>query len=111
MEKQVQFKAVNDRGQLVVQPLFVSSGIEKTAAALEMRSKLHPRVQDFVRAVRPTSSGIYVLVNALGAGEYWGSNVNGDLFPEKALIHAPSEWETLLSNPDRAREVGMSWPY
>jgi hypothetical protein len=111
MEKQVQFKAVNEQGQLVVQPLFISSGLEKTAGALEMRSKLHPRIQDFVRAVRPTSSGIYVLVNALGAGEYWGSNVNGDLFPEKSLIHAPENWEGLLVNPERAREVGMAWPY
>lgn len=111
MEKQVQFKAINEQGQLVVQPLFVGSGLEKTAEALEMRSRLHPRVQDFVRAVRPTSSGIYVLVNALGAGEYWGSNVNGDLFPEKGLIHSPSNWENLLVSPDQAREVGVAWPY
>lgn len=111
MEKQVQFSAFNQQGQLVIQPLFIESGLEKTAEALEMRSKLHPRVQDFVRAIKPTSSGIYVLVNALGAGEYWGSNVNGDLFPEKALIHSPSNWEDLLAYPDRAREVGQAWPY
>lgn len=111
LEKQIQFKSFNEQGQLVIQPLFMERGLEKTAEALEMRSKLHPRVQDFVRAVRPTPSGIYVLVNALGAGEYWGSNVNGDLFPEKALIHAPSNWENLLASPDQAREVGISWPY
>lgn len=111
IEKQVQFKSFNDQGQMVIQPLFMERGLEKTAEALEMRSKLHPRVQDFVRAVRPTSSGIYILVNALGAGEYWGSNVNGDLFPEKALIHAPANWDNLLVTPDQAREVGKSWPY
>lgn len=111
LEKQVQFSAFNAQGQLVVQPLFIGGGLEKTAEAREMRSKLHPRVQDFVRAVRPTSSGIYVLVNALGAGEYWGSNINGDLFPEKGLIHSPPDWENLLANPERAREVGISWPY
>lgn len=111
LEKQVQFSAFNEQGQLVIQPLFMGNGLEKTAEALDMRSKLHPRVQDFVRAVRPTSSGIYVLVNALGAGEYWGSNVNGDLFPEKALIHAPPDWENLLVYPERAREVGVAWPY
>lgn len=111
LEKQVQFSAFNQLGQLVIQPLFMERGLEKTAEALEMRSKLHPRVQDFVRAVRPTSSGIYVLVNALGAGEYWGSNVNGDLFPEKALIHSPPDWEHLLSSPDQAREVGVAWAY
>lgn len=111
MEKQVQFSAFNDQGQMVIQPLFLERGLEKTAEAFEMRSKLHPRVQDFVRAVRPTGSGIYVLVNALGAGEYWGSNVNGDLFPEKALIHAPADWENILSSPEQARQVGTAWPY
>lgn len=111
MEKQVQFSAFNNRGEMVIQPLFLERGLEKTAESFEMRSKLHPRVQDFVRAVRPTGSGIYVLVNALGAGEYWGSNVNGDLFPEKGLIHAPANWEGLLANPDQAREVGTAWPF
>ena len=28
---------------------------------------------------------LYFRVNILGAGEYWGSNLNGDYFPEKAL--------------------------
>lgn len=28
----------------------------------------------------------YLLVNILGAGEYWSSNLNGDFFPEQALI-------------------------
>jgi hypothetical protein len=31
-----------------------------------------------------------VLVNAMGAGEYYGSNSNGDHFPEAGLIHRPS---------------------
>ncbi len=110
MDKQIQFKGIDDRGQVVCMPLLFDRGLEKTAF-MDVRSKLHPRVQDFVRAVRPTPAGIYVLVNALGAGEYWGSNVNGDLFPEKALINAPPDWENLLANPERAREVGKAWPY
>lgn len=28
-----------------------------------------------------------MLIDALGAGEYWGQNVNGDIFPEAALEH------------------------
>lgn len=111
IEKQVQFSAFNEQGQLVIQPLFMERGLEKTAEALDMRSKLHPRIQDFVRAVRPTGAGIYVLVNALGAGEYWGSNVNGDLFPEKALIHSPPDWENILASPDQARTIGQAWDY
>lgn len=111
LTKQVQFKGIDDKGHIFCQPLLFDRGLEKTADGLEMRSKLHPRIQDFVRAVRPTPAGIYVLVNALGAGEYWGSNVNGDLFPEKALINAPANWEGLLANVDEARRVGQAWPY
>jgi len=37
--------------------------------------------------LQPQEGKTYLLVNALGAGEYWGSNVNGDYFPERALMH------------------------
>lgn len=109
--KQVQFKGVDAQGNVLCQPLLFNKdgSLEKTASSLEMRSKLHPRVQDFVRGIIPTSSGIYILVNALGAGEYWGSNVNGDFFPEKSLIHAPSNWEQLPF--EEMRRVGKSWDY
>jgi hypothetical protein len=109
--KQVQFKGVDSQGNVLCQPiLFDSRGcLEKTASAIEMRSKLHPRVQDFVRNIIPTPAGIYILVNALGAGEYWGSNVNGDFFPEKSLIHAPSNWEQLPF--EEMRRIGKAWDY
>ncbi|RLB77760.1 MAG: hypothetical protein DRH24_15655 [Deltaproteobacteria bacterium] len=45
-----------------------------------------PEIRDFVNNMRPKENYIYTLCNALGAGEYWSSNVNGDYFPEKALI-------------------------
>lgn len=110
MIKQVQFRGVSATGEINCLPLLgatPSSALEKTAAASP--SKLHPAVQKFVRAVRPTPEGVYVLVNALGAGEYWGSNVNGDLFPEAALIHAPPDWESLST--ERMKEVGKTWDY
>ena len=83
-------------------------GLTKTAQ-LEISDKLHPRIQDFVRGFRPTKNGVYVLVNALGASEYWGSNANGDAFPERALIHAPSDWDEL--SPEEMARVGKSWEY
>jgi hypothetical protein len=107
--KQCQFKGIDTQGRINVLPLHVN-GLEKTAFALDaMRSKLHPTVQDFIAAVRQTPAGIYVLVNAMGAGEYWGSNVNGDLFPEKALIHSPPEWDQLPV--DQKISVGQQWDY
>lgn len=112
--KQIQFQGLEKKadGQMVVNCLPLFCGFEKTAAAGavdEMRSKLHPAVQDFIKGIIPTPAGIYVLVNALGAGEYWGSNVNGDLFPEKALIHSPPNWDKL--SPEEMRQVGSSWKY
>lgn len=45
-----------------------------------------PEIQKFVNEMRPKEDHIYTLCNALGAGEFWSSNVNGDYFPEKALL-------------------------
>jgi hypothetical protein len=118
MIKQVQFQGLEKRaGQFVVNCLpLIDRPMEKTAeagmmnqAVEKMKSSLHPTVQAFVRTITPTPDGVYVLVNALGAGEYWGSNANGDFFPEKALIHAPANWEQ-LPQEEMAR-VGATWPY
>lgn len=40
----------------------------------------------FLDNLKPDKGKVYLLVNAMGAGEYYGSNKNGDFFPEKALI-------------------------
>jgi hypothetical protein len=47
-------------------------------------------------------------VNALSAGEYFGSNINGDFFPEAALIHSPNDWRG-IPQVDKIRAKG--WPY
>lgn len=93
MIKQVQFFGKDDQGQIFCQPL-LDDGLVKTASSRE-RSNLHPKISDFVRTVRPTKHGIYVLVNAMGAGEIWGSNINGDFFQESQLVHTPPQWEGL----------------
>ncbi len=116
--KQVQFQGLEKRGSsfivnclpLIDRPLIkTAEAAPLNDAIAQMRSKLHPQVQDFVSNIIPSSAGIYVLVNALGAGEYWGSNVNGDLFPEKALIHAPPNWEQLSA--EQMRQVGAGWKF
>ena len=40
----------------------------------------------FIDNLDPESSKVYVLVSAMGAGEHWGPNKNGDFFPEQSLI-------------------------
>jgi len=86
-------------------PLFgpADSEFEKTAAPT-----LLPEVVEYIATLQPRNDSQYVLVNAMGAGEYYGSNINGDHFPEAALIHKPSDW---TGNPlvDRAR--ARTWPY
>lgn len=58
-------------------------GLFKTAAEREYA----PEIMDFIRKLEPQKGKTYALINALGAGEYWGSNKNADFFPEDALTH------------------------
>lgn len=71
----------------------------------------HPilkEVQDYMSALKPRAGSQYVLVNAMGASEYYGSNANGDWWPEKALKHAPHTWKgvPLVDIP-----LARTWPY
>jgi len=61
-------------------------GMGKTAAPM-----LAP-VEDYLARLKPHPDKIYVLVNALGAGEYYGSNINGDYFPEVSLLHRGQDY-------------------
>jgi len=42
-------------------------------------------VEDFLATLPPDPDLIYLVINAMGAGEFYSSNRNGDYFPEKAL--------------------------
>jgi hypothetical protein len=44
---------------------------------------------DFMDRIRPRDDGRYVLLNAIGAYEYWSSNANADAFPEWSLKGEP----------------------
>jgi hypothetical protein len=86
-------------------PLFGPSApvFEKTAAPY-----LLPEVVRYIDTLKPQKDAQYVLLNAMGAGEYWGSNINGDYFPETALIHRPDEW---TGNPLIDKIRAKTWPY
>lgn len=48
--------------------------------------ELMPDMKDFWNTQSQklhTDRLVYLLVNILGAGEYWGSNLNGDFFPSR----------------------------
>lgn len=98
------FLAESEHGLTAV-PLFgpADAAFEKVASA-----NLLPEVMQYISELRPRSDSQYVLVNALGAGEYYGSNINGDHFPEAALIHRPDGWS---GNPLIDRVKAKDWPY
>lgn len=80
MIKYVEFSGESS-GDILVQAVgSPSSSLEKTASA-----QLHPEIKGFIDGLRPDNDRLYVLVNAMGAGEYYGSNVNGDYFSESEL--------------------------
>lgn len=98
------FLAQSEFGLAAV-PLFGPADpiFEKTAS-----SGLLPEVLRYIEQLRPRNDAQYVLVNAMGAGEFFGSNINGDHFPEVALMHKPDEW---TGSPLIDKPMSKSWPY
>lgn len=63
-----------------------SGGLTKEASAEE--------IDGFVKSITPRDGFFYLHINAMGAGEYYGSNRNGDYFPEAQLIKWHKTFET-----------------
>lgn len=86
-------------------PLFgpADKVFEKTASP-----SLLPDVVRYIETLKPRNDTQYVLVNAMGAGEFFSSNANGDHFPEAGLIHAPDDWKGI---PLYDKVKGKNWPY
>lgn len=86
-------------------PLFgkADAFFEKTASV-----SLLPEVLAYIAQLKPRPGSQYVLVNAMGAGEYYGSNSNGDHFEEAGLIHKPDNW---TGDPLVDKALGKNWTY
>lgn len=95
MIKQLLFVGQSDQGVLA-QSLFGSAGcFEKTAGAppfadWETGDELRKAIGGITKSDR--EKYCYVLVNALGAGEYYGSNINADWFPWNSLCHEGDDY-------------------
>lgn len=98
------FQGEDERGLHAI-PLFgpADSVFEKTAAPT-----LLPEVSQYISSLHPVKGSQYVLLNAMGASEFWGSNVNGDAFTESSLIHRPNDW---TGNPLLDKPKAESWGY
>ena len=120
MEKQCLFFGRTESG-VFAQALFGSAGcFEKTAGAPPFSDwETGEELRKYIKTISPEDrkKSIYVLVNALGAGEFFGSNINADFFPWEALAHPGKEfgYQTFLNahafqhhaNKDPARAFGM----
>jgi hypothetical protein len=52
---------------------------------LEKTAEMSDELQAFIKELHPKKGKLYILVNALGASEYYGANRNGDAIAEKVL--------------------------
>ena len=81
IEKEIVFSAVDE--ECSVDPIFPSGGdsLEKVAS-----QKVSDEIKEYIKDnIEKDPNFVYVLVSALGAGEIWGDNVNGDYFEEDEI--------------------------
>jgi hypothetical protein len=90
MLKLLTFPGIDDEGNIFVQAINPSAGLIKTAGC----SNVHPSVSAYIEGIKADDGQLYILVNALGAGEYYGSNINGDYFEEKELDPSDQSFES-----------------
>jgi len=86
MDKILTFQGKTDRGIFTYVIDAERNYLEKTAA------EYHPTIASYINDAKPIKGKTQVLITALGAGEYWGDNVNGDYFPETALAHPGTDY-------------------
>jgi hypothetical protein len=58
--------------------------LEKTASIIK-EAQISDEIASVIETIKPEAGHRYVLVNGIGAGEFWSSNRNGDYFPESGL--------------------------
>lgn len=61
-------------------------------ASITKQAEVSSEISEFVSSMPRESGHKYVLVNGIGAGEFWSSNRNGDYFPEGGLKHAGEDY-------------------
>jgi len=87
MDKLLSYSSEDANNKYLYTLRMAGGPLTKLAAA----SEWPPEVTDFINKLVPKEHCHYSLCNALGAGEYWSSNVNGDFFEQDELIeHHPS---------------------
>lgn len=78
-------------GQLVHVIWTPDRGLEKTASIVK-EAALKKECLEFIEGLEPQDGKIYTAVNAITAGEFYGSNRNGDYFNEAGLAHEGKDY-------------------
>jgi hypothetical protein len=65
---------------------------EETTFLTKTAAQYHPEIAAYINAAKQIPGKTQILLTALGAGEYWGCNVNGDYFPELSLAHGGDDY-------------------
>jgi len=86
MYKMIQYSShIEKNGKLyrTIYPVYPGNGLFRKIAEA---SDLDPELQAFVSNLKSDPNKIFVVAVAMGAGESWSSNVNGDWFGREDLI-------------------------
>jgi hypothetical protein len=98
LDKIVRFDSINSFGEVFAEAVDVTArgggGLTKSA------SQMPPEIAAFLRQLKPDPRYQYVWMTPMGAFEFWGMNVNGDVFPEISL--------SFDRNSDRAAALNVS---
>lgn len=70
----------------------IEADLDRSISHIKMASELPPAIEQYMRAAVPIKGKTQLLIDAMGSGEYYGSNVNGDYFAEQALNHPGPEY-------------------
>ena len=81
MEKLLLFPGRTDRG------IFTYVIDNELPYLVKTASEYHPEIANYINSAKKILGKTQILLTALGAGEVWGSNINGDFFPESGLSH------------------------
>lgn len=86
IEKQIVFRSEYE--ECSIEKVSPSSGLEKIAVSTS------PEIQRFIAEnIESDPRYVYILVSALGSGEIWGPNVNGDYFREEDIKSSHKTFE------------------
>ena len=80
--KQSTFPAFSPSGEPLVRLLS-----ELPGAAMEKTAGIHPEILAYKNQLEPEPGKTYVHILALGAGDFYGANLNNDHFPWQGLSH------------------------